>query len=74
MLQSMASFYFVHIGVVWIDIVVFWFGYGCWFTVGPFANCGGLVMCCGFTFLQLCSALWVVLIDTCTPCRWILTA
>lgn len=42
MLQSMASFYFAHIGVVWIDIMEFWFGYGCWFTVGPFANCGGL--------------------------------
>lgn len=38
----MASFYFAHIGVVWIDIMEFWFGYGCWFTVGPFANCGGL--------------------------------
>lgn len=23
-------------------------------------------MCCGFAFLQLCSALWVVLIDTCS--------
>lgn len=42
MLQSMASFYFAHIGVVWIDIMEFWFGYGCWFTVGSFANCGGL--------------------------------
>lgn len=41
MLQSMASFYFVHIGVVWIDITEFWFGYGCCF-VGFIANCGGL--------------------------------
>lgn len=42
MLQSMASFYFAHIGVVWIDIMEFWFGYDYWCAVGFFANCGGL--------------------------------